>query len=306
MATEATATEAPGNTTPGASWKARAYQFTLNEVDYYEDFKAQLIKVKSLDYLIACREKAPTTGHEHIHIYAHYKTPYKLPQRVLEFGAHIEKCRGTPKQNIAYIRKDGNVIDEIGEEPHQGIKSVRELREMNVDDVDPHLYRIKKEIDEDKREEEGFFNMLAEIESNNLKAPAVYYLTGKPGNGKTYKAYQIALENYPKEEIGRIAINNNFFKITNEKAKCFVVEEFRPSQLHASDFLQFIDKYGFNANVKGGFKYIRPEMILICSVMRPQDIYSYEMNEQFMRRISKIIEVEPYKPEYIDEVNEVM
>lgn len=305
MTSEVTTSEAPGNTKPVA-FRARAFQFTLNEPEYYEDLKAELTRLKSLDYLIACREKAPTTGHEHVHVYAHFSSQYKLNQKILSFGAHIEICKGSPKQNIAYIRKDGNVIDELGEEPHQGIKSVRELREMNVDDVDPHLYRIKKEIDEDKREEEGFFSMLKEIKSNNLKAPTIYYLTGKPGNGKTYKAYQIALENYPEEQIGRIAINNNFFKITNEKAKCFVIEEFRPSQLHASDFLQFIDKYGFNANVKGGFKYIRPEMILICSVMRPQDIYSYEMNEQFMRRISKIIEVEPYKPEYIDEVNEVM
>lgn len=57
-------------------------------------------------------ETAPTTGHEHIHIYCRFSQPKTIkPKNV--FGAHIEVCKGSPEQNIAYIKKDGNILDEI-------------------------------------------------------------------------------------------------------------------------------------------------------------------------------------------------
>ena len=41
-----------------------------------------------------------------------------LKKTIME--AHIEYCRASPKQNIDYIKKDGNIIYEYGEEPKQG------------------------------------------------------------------------------------------------------------------------------------------------------------------------------------------
>lgn len=64
---------------------------------------------KSLSYAIACLELAPSTGHQHIHIYIHFNNAIKLdPTKLL--GAHLEVCKGSPKQNIDYIKKDGNII----------------------------------------------------------------------------------------------------------------------------------------------------------------------------------------------------
>lgn len=282
---------APGNTKQAPTLRARAFQFTLNQTAFYDDLIESLRNLKTCDYCISCKEEAPTTGHEHIHIYAHFSQTYKISKKIMKYGAHIEICKGSPKQNIAYIRKDGNILDEWGDEPHQGLKTVSELKETSIDEVAPQYYKIKKEIDNEETEKEGFFQMLEEIEKDELKGPQIIYITGEPGKGKTYLAYKTAMKHYAKEDIGRLQINNNFCKFTNDKAKCFVIEEFRPSQMHASDFLQLTDKYGYNANIKGGFKYIRPEMIIICSVMDPKDIYHEELNKQFMRRITEIIDL---------------
>lgn len=281
---------APGNTKPGAALRARAFQFTLNEIEKYEELKNDLLALKTCDYLISCEEIAPTTGHKHIHIYVHFNQTYRISKKIMKHKAHIELCRGSPKENIAYIEKDGHILDEIGERPTQGIKTVKELKEANINDIDPHLYNVKCKIDDKAKEEEQFFNMLDEIEKDELKGPEIIYICGDSGKGKTYKAYKIALSKFDKKDIGKLTIENNFIQITNDKAKCYVIEEFRSSQIKAASFLQLTDKYGYTCNIKGSFKSIRPECIIIASIIKPEELYqNEEINKQFTRRITEII-----------------
>ena len=137
--------------------------------------------------------------------------------------------------------------------------------------------------------------MLDNIENDQLRPIKVIYFIGKPGSGKTYNAYKYALRNYTKEEITKVTIQNNFFEfVGSNKDKCLVIEEFRPSQLHPSSLLQFTDKYGYSCPIKGGYKYVKPEMIIICSIIHPSRLYSEqkeELNEQFTRRITHLYEV---------------
>lgn len=307
MATEVMTTEASGNTKAEASKRiqARAFQFTLNEVEKYEALKNDLLSLKTCDYLLSAEEEAPTTGHKHIHIYVHFNKPYKLSKKIMSHKAHIEICKGSPKQNINYIIKDGHILDEIGEKPTQGIKSVKELKEANIEDIDPHLYNIKCKIDDKAKEEEQFMNMLEEIEKDELKAPEIIYICGDSGKGKTYKAYKIALSKFDKKDIGKLTIENNFIQITNDKAKCYVIEEFRSSQIKAASFLQLTDKYGYTCNIKGSFKSIRPECIIIASIIKPEELYqNEEINKQFTRRITQTINLgyEPTKIELDDDL----
>lgn len=289
LTTEVSTTVVPGNTKTDTTFRSRNFQLTLNKKENYNDLINEFKKLKTCKFLISCLEVAPTTGHEHIHIYVHFEQPYKISKAILKYGAHIEICKGSPKQNIAYIEKDGNIIEEWGTRPTQGSRTVGEMKEMNIDEVSPQYYKIKKQIDEDERSKNTFFSMLDEIRNDNLKAPEIIYITGPSGRGKTYKAYKLATEKYKNEEIGKLTLNNNFIDIVNETAKCFVIEEFRDSQIKASDFLQLTDKYGYRANVKGGFVTLRPETIIICSIIDPKNIYHDEINKQFMRRITKHI-----------------
>lgn len=290
MTTEVMHTEVSGNTNP-RRFCARAFQFTIHKLEKYDEFVKIFKDLKSCDFGISCLEICPNTKKEHIHLYTHFTNPYRLSKKILKYNFHIELCRGSPKQNIDYIEKDGNIIEEWGTRPRQGQLTISELKNLEKDETPAILYRIKNEIDEKENDKNKFFEMLDEIQNDSLKGPEIIYITGDSGKGKTYSAYKIALEKFEKEKIGKLTCKNEFIDIINEDAECFVIEEFRPSQIKASDFLQLTDKYGYRCNIKGGFKTLRPKMIIICSIIRPQELYrDEEINSQFLRRITSIIE----------------
>lgn len=289
MATDEMATVAPGNTRAGANIKAKNFQLTLNEVEKFDELTAYLTSLKSTTYIIACKELAPTTGHEHIHIYCQFSNAIKLSLKKC-CGAHVEYCRGTPQQNVDYIKKDGNIIYEFGTlRRWGGIPKIGEIKKMTTDEINelPANYqRVAKEIKREQDEMETFEKMLDEIDNDALVHPDIIYITGDSGSGKTYQAYKFALQMYAKEKIGKITIENNYFAFTNPNAECFVIEEFRPSDCRASLFLQLTDAYGFNAPIKGGFQYVRAKCIIICSIIPSREIYKNdEINQQFQRRI---------------------
>ncbi len=295
MTTEVMTTEVTGNTKAVTSAKiqARAFQFTLNQVEKYPELLNDLKQLKSCDYIISGLEEAPTTGHKHIHMYVHFEKPYRLSKKIMSHGAHIEVCKGSPKQNIDYVKKDGKILDEIGEMPHQGTKSIKELREMSRDEVPANLSRIYDDEIAKQRREESFKRMLSEIKQNDLQAPEVIYFTGEPGVGKTYSAYSYALTKFNEEDIGKVSFNNGFADFINPTAKCLICEEFRPTDLKASKLLEFLDKYGASINVKGGFEYVRPKCIILASVFTPESLYlDDEKNKQFTRRITKEFRLE--------------
>ena len=286
MASEVSASEARGNT------KARAFQLTLNQPEKLHELLENMKTYKSLDYyMVSHLEKGEESQHEHYHIYVHFKNLIKLSIKKC-CGAHIEFVRGSYKDNLVYFTKQGPLTEEWGEKPHQGLKTVAQLKDMNINEVPPQYYRIKKEIDAEEKDKNDFFDMLDEIQNENLKAPEIIYITGSTGKGKTYSAYKIALEKYQKYDIGKLTLKNDFFDVVNKDAKCYIIEEFRPSQIKASDFLQLTDKYGYRANIKGSFVSLRPEMIIICSIIPPEQIYKEEVNKQFLRRITKVINLD--------------
>nr|QRV62035.1 replication associated protein [ssDNA virus sp.] len=118
--------------------------------------------------------------------------------------------------------------------------------------------------------------MLDEIRNEELKGPDVYYITGDSGNGKTFKALKKATELYKNDEILFLTFNDNFGHIRGGNRlnpKCLVIDELRPSDIKPAMFLTLTDKYGATINIKGGSIYVRPQTIIISSIIKPQELY---------------------------------
>ena len=283
MATEVTTTEPAGNTKLPV-FKSRAFLFTLNQVEKYNELKTQITKLQSCDYFIAAKEIAPTTGHEHIHVYAHFSTPYKLNKKILSIGAHIDICKGSPKQNIQYVKKDGDVLDEIGTAPQQGkTHTVGELKEINDPSIlNSYEYRtwlaIKNAPQKIKKSEWN-------------KTVKVIYIFGPSGIGKSTKAYDLAPDEF--EEVKYI---NGFWNGCVDGTGCCIYDDFRDSHMKASEFINFIDYRVHNLNVKGGNVKNKYDLIIITSIQSPHEIYNNvteEQKTQWLRRM-EIVDMNNY------------
>lgn len=292
MASVEKASVKSGNTkTDLTQLKARNFLITVNDVSMYEFIADNLKNYKTLGYLLAYREKAPTTGHEHIHIYAHFTNMIKLsPKKV--YNAHIDICRGTPQQIIKYVSKDGDKVEEWGDKPKQGGRNIKEIKEMTREDrelLPVNYFNIVNKINQDED---------ANIDIDELaKKVKVYYIQGKPGVGKTEKMKEIVRMN--KEiygtKINMVKYDNNFW-LGVGSAKIAVYDDFRDSHMKASEFINFIDYNKHYMNIKGGTKLNDYELIIITSVQKLKKIYKHmpeEGKNQWMRRVELI---DMYKP----------
>lgn len=302
MASSDLASSATNNTNLVAG-KARMFMLTLNgsAFDHVYDILDYLKSLATCNYYCCCLHNK---GHkdstaEHIHIVCQFRNLVRLAKRKT-YGAHIDAGKyGSIQAMVNYIRGltghddiegfEATELDEYGEMRMNGGLRVRDLPDMTheqLTELHPNLFTCAIRARDKIISERGFMEMLDEIANNELKHPNVLYITGDSGSGKTYQAYQFALCMYDKSEIGKCSIENNFFNFINPDARCMVIEEFRPSQCHASLFLQFTDAYGFDAPIKGGYQYVRPETIIICSIIPSAEIYQHEeLNLQFQRRI---------------------
>ncbi len=275
-----------------ANLRSRAFQFTINEIEKYKTLIEIIKNIKCCDYYISCLEKAPTTGHEHIHLYVHFSNSYKISKKILDLNVHIEICKGSPQQNINYIEKDGNILDEWGKRPKQGMRTVGELKKItNPDDLNWNEYntwrKIHESIDNDIDIDDIF---------KNIK---VYYIFGPSGIGKSKKAFEIAKENgYNK--INLVSYENGFWNGIGKSCKVAIYDEFRDSSMKPSEFIKFIDYNKHPLNIKGGSIINNYELIIITSVQNPKLIYPNigdEPREQWLRRI-EIIDMRPKSEEF--------
>lgn len=281
-------------------------------LEYYEDIKEYVMGLTYFQYLRVVEHIGQSQKHYHMFLQLSKSLP-RLSIRRLH-GAHVvprddkKYPHGSTKAILRYINCEDNspnhvgvtavLIDEEGElKPQGGNYTVGYLEELGDDiaEMPAIYYNIHQKIQNKKKSDTAFYEMLDMIEQDSLRPVEVVYFIGKPGTGKTYNAYKYALSKFTKEEITKVTIQNNFFEfVGSNKDKCLVVEEFRPSQLHPSSLLQFTDKYGYSCPIKGGYKYVKPECIIICSIIDPRRLYreeKEELNEQFTRRIKHLYEV---------------
>ncbi len=291
MNTEVMDTPCSGNTKEqGVILRSRSFQFTINEIEKYKDLIEIIKKLKNCDYYISCLEEAPTTGHKHIHLYTHFSNPYRISKKILDLGVHIEICKGSPKQNIEYIEKDGNILDEWGNRPKQGMRTVGELKKIkNPDDLNYNEYNTWRKIQD---------SINADIDIDDVyKEIKVYYIFGPSGIGKSLKAKDIVREN--KEKYGKIVnyvkYSNNFWINIGDSANIAIYDEFRDSSMPLDEFINFIDYNIHPMNIKGGYKQNNYKLIIITSVQNPKFIYPNakgEPREQWLRRM-EIIDMRP-------------
>lgn len=267
-----------------ATKKAKNFQLTLFEICKYSDLSEYLHHFKSLNYLISAKETCPDTGRKHIHIYVQYNNSISLKIDKL-CTAHVEKCRGSPQQNYKYVTKDGEIIEEFGELRCTGgntIKNVLEMTQEQRAELPIQYYNI--------------VNKINTLENNRLDANQSYknikviYYWGLSGSGKTRTAIE-----YIKKNGGiydEVKFVNGFWNGIGG-SDIALYDDFRDSHMSPSEFINFIDYYIHNLNIKGGNIKNNYKTILITSIQDPHYLWPTDNNEsskQWLRRM-EVIEI---------------
>lgn len=271
----------------------RSFLLTLNKPEeQYEKVKNYLYGLETLNYFISTEEIAPETGHKHIHIYAQFTQNIRLSLKKL-CGSHIDKCYGSPQQNVDYIKKvkepekRGTILDEWGDIRIKGGKTIKEVKNMTKDERDDlpiQYYKIIKEIN--LVEENDI--VIDEIYKPDLE---VYYIWGPSEMDKTKNALKLAKKK-GYEKINMVKYHNGFW-LGIGTSKCCLYDDYRDTDMDPNEFINFIDYNIHVLNIKGGSVKNMYQLILITSVQDPQFIYEYkqvkeETAKQWLRRMTVI------------------
>ena len=223
-------------------YKGRNFQLTLNEPDKWNDLRLYITSLKSMQYIIACKEKAPSTGHEHIHCYIQYRNVTKLVVSKLQ-GAHVENCKGSAQQNIAYIKGDdkkepGEIIFEDGSPLTKGGAKIAEVKAMTKEERDQlpiQYYKIVKDINQ---EEANLIDLSKDEQRKDDMR--VYWIWGPSGEGKTTMAYEM-FKDAGITKICQVYKSDRFWIGVNEKAEGVLYDDFRDSDMRPKELIYFID-----------------------------------------------------------------
>ncbi len=169
----------PGNTNTGLPTSKKYhcdFQLTLNNEKNGDVDACNIILMKKYDklidylsnlkyrYIIACKE-TNKKGFSHIHIYIQFEKARKLSIKKCQ-GAHIEICRGSAQENIDYIKKDNNILIELGSPKLIRKSTIKDIiNSKNNDDL----------LDFDIR----FIKCINEVKNNSIQWNQPIYNTPK-------------------------------------------------------------------------------------------------------------------------------
>lgn len=270
--------------------KTRSYFFT-----FWEEWKEAYEFIKewgdSVAYILCGGIEKTSSEKEHRHAIIWYTNPRSFKAIKTKYPhAHIEYLRNIKKAMIYACKEAGEVLIEKGTPP-RGI-DIQNMSKRDIIELDPRCHRSLLEAKNKLESIDRMNKMLDEARAGKVNKAPIIYIQGDSGSGKTRLALNMAVNEYRNEDISTASFENGFMNAVNESAKCIIIPEFRPSDIKADKFLEFIDRYGCEINVKGSHTFIRPDKIYICSIIKINDLYkNEEIGKQFKRRMDRVIDL---------------
>lgn len=179
------------------------------------------------------------------------------------------------------------IIEEIGEKPKErgGFHTVQDLKQIKDPNELPSIeYRTWCAVHDKENMKISLKDWKKEVK--------VTFICGPSGAGKSLLAKETLMKEYGEDVVVNIVDHkDNFWHGVDGETKIAIYDDFRDSDMKASEFIKFIDYNTHNMNVKGGVVKNVFQRIIITSVQHPEWIYrnmSEEPRKQWLRRIEII------------------
>lgn len=279
---------------------ARGWVFTLHgaSVDacIQEGAKLQLEKCK---YYIFQAEVAPTTGAAHLQGYLYFENPVRFSavKKLLGDVAHIERAKGSPKDNQKYCSKvetraEGTEPVEGGTIPQQGKRNdLEELADAvragasnaELAEVFPvGVIKFGRGIERLRQWGAG----------ERTEPVRVFLRWGPPGSGKTRWAY----ETFGGDCVYSVVDSGTKFwwdGYEPGRHKCVLFDDIDGTH-SLNQFLRWLDRYPVCGETKGGTVGLVFTTAVITTNLSPDKLWagaSAEHKTAFFRRVTDVTEV---------------
>lgn len=246
---------------------------------------------KQILYYIFQLEQCPETSRYHFQGYLRFTGPKALSYVKSVFGdyshVHCESAKGTEEQNIAYCSKEESRVSgpwEFGERAQQGKRSDIDTAREIVGNGGG-MRGIIAEVGSYQAMRAGQL-MLCYVEpGRDASIPKVVrWYHGRTGTGKT----RAAVEEFPDAWVSTQDLK---WWDGYDAHKVVIVDDFRKGHCRFSDLLRYLDRYEVKVAVKGGFRQLLADIIIITCPWAPDVLYSNREGEdvaQLTRRISEV------------------
>lgn len=264
----------------GTRSRARAWCFTLNNPLISGDAFCEFLRTNERIRGFVFQLERGENGTSHFQGYLQFKNQCGFNAvKTLLPTAHIEKAQGTPEQNHAYCTKEDTRISgpwEVGDFLSKGSRSdLAEAAEQLMKGAS-----IKKVMEDHPATSLRYASAIAKFKRNCPPPPMerpleVYLFIGETGLGKTHSAIRkdFAAGGEIDEDVF-IKNPDEWFDGYNGQETA-ILDDFAgsASKMSLVWLLRLLDKYRFNAPVKGGFEWWTPKKIVVTTNIHPYNWY---------------------------------
>lgn len=259
----------------------RNYCYTLNN---YEE--GEFLRLKAIEclYHVIGKEVGEQEGTPHLQGFIIFKNARSFNGvKKLIPRAHIEICKGSPKQNIEYCKKQGDFI-ELGEAPvGQGkrtdIVAVKEMVKNNVPLVDVLDSVTSVQAFNFAEKLYKYVGMQRDWKTE------VFWYYGPTASGKSRAAFNTCPKAYWKSP------NNKWWDGYDSHSEV-IMDDIRPESIPFNEMLRLLDRYPMMIEFKGGSRQFLAKKIVITTTNSPRDFYKNLDGEdvnQLVRRVENIL-----------------
>lgn len=232
------------------------------------------------------------SGTPHLQGYIEFtsRTQFSTARRVHLPGCHIEPRRGTQAQAIEYCKKDGEVT-EYGSPKKQGKRTDLEAIQREIDAGATALEIADEHFSTwvtYRRSFAAYRQLKVTPRTWPFSTPDVYFIHGATGVGKTHSVY----ESLHQQLYRHIGSKTFFDGYQGHNAVLF--DDVDPNLFTPYRWLQLLDKYPLDVEIKGGTTPFVATVIIITSNLEPR-LFTHGWDpghvDAFMRRITHVVEL---------------
>lgn len=291
----------PVRRVPSSRSKSKGWAWTLNNPIMSGEALLEMLKRdRRVKYAVFQLEQGEQ-GTRHFQGYVFFSETVRFSQAMSLFGdswPHMEKARGTPEQNRVYCTKEGRLGGPwiFGECPMNGRRSdLKRLAEKVMTGV------TLKEIARAEPFEFAKYANGLKVLSRYAEPPEMFrevevrLYVGPTGAGKTYSA--LAECGYPQQDIYVKGTDQWFDNYIGQP--CCVLDDFAgsASKMPLSETLRLLDRYRYQVQVKGGFEWFKPRLVIVTSNLHPRLWYDWSKREAqysaLKRRFHRVVFFRP-------------